>query len=394
MLDSALPGQILRLEDVISQCIDWTRAPVKILLAYGASRAGKGLILRVIANLLGRGNYSAVTLHQLAENRFMAAELFGKLGNIAGELKPDEVRDISLLKMLTGEDPIQADKKYGQTFSFYNKAFLAFSCNKLPPVNETTKAFVTRCAPFRFEVGHHGREDTTLDAKLTAEIPGILVRLVAAWQRRQERGNFLPVDEPTAIHFAQNIDHVARFLRDRTVPVEKVGDGVKRAELFDHWMAWCRDQNLAYAAKSSKQNIFEKVRNHGVEDKKDRGGTYRWMVAIRREDSDRVDDGKPDPADGKTTATDGNPSEKSAVTKTAANTKEVEERRQRRQPFFKTPESLKTPAEKAVDGSKVEKRYVKGAERLPSLPSFSGAAPVDFSQILFWRENSRKASVT
>jgi putative DNA primase/helicase len=148
LVNSALPGQLERLEDIISQMLDWTRCPTRILILYGASRAGKGLILRVIEWLMGRGNYSAVTLHQLADNRFMAAELFGKRANIAGELKPEEVRDISIIKMLTGGDPIQADKKFGATFTFYSRAFLAFSCNRLPPINETTKAFGARVAPF------------------------------------------------------------------------------------------------------------------------------------------------------------------------------------------------------------------------------------------------------
>ncbi len=289
LINSALPGQIERLEDVISQCIDWTQAPVKILILYGEARAGKGLILRVILWLLGANSCSAVTLHQLAENRFMAAELFGKRANVAGELKPDEVKDISLVKMLTGEDPIQADKKYGQTFSFFNYAFLAFSCNKLPPINETTKAFSSRVSPFRFTVGHNGKEDRSLGDKLKAELPGILVRLVQAWQRRKARGNFMPTDEATAEHFNENIDHVARFIRERTVPVEQLRDGMKRAELFNEFQMWCAEENLTMVARGSRNTFFEKVRNNGGTDGKDAKGINRWRYRLRRPGDDEKD---------------------------------------------------------------------------------------------------------
>ena len=370
LIEEALPGQLERLEDVISQALDWTRSPTKILLLYGASRAGKGLILRVLEQLMGRGNYSAVTLHQLAENRFMVAELHGKRANIAGELKPEEVKDISAVKMLTGEDPIQADKKYGATFTFYSYAFLAFSCNKLPPVNETTKAFTSRVAPFRFTKGYDGCEDLTLGAKLSAELPGILARLVKAWQRRQERGTFIPVDEATRAHFDENIDHVARFLSECTVRLDSANDGMRRSDLFPLWLEWCSDQNLLYAAKTSKQTFHEKVRNQGVNDGKDRKGIYRWPLKVRDGDSDTdgTDEG-PKPAvnanDGKKPAVN---EEKPAVAKSTANTGDSAKRRQRRQPSGKTTADEKTTAEKPSPdlptSPKVTERYGQGCQKV------------------------------
>ena len=347
LVSSAVPGQLERLEDVMSQALDWTRSPTKILLLYGASRAGKGLILRVLEQLMGRGNYSAVTLHQLAENRFMVAELYGKRANIAGELKPDEVKDISAVKMLTGEDPIQADKKYGKTFTFYSYAFLAFSCNKLPPINETTRAFTSRVAPFRFTVGHDGREDLSLAGKLSAELPGILVRLVEAWRRRQERGTFMPVDPATRAHFDENIDHVARFLALRTHPVDRPADGMKRSDLFPLWMDWCMEQNLTYVGKATtKQTFFEKVRNNGVKEGKDRRGTWRWALMANKGGEDDYGDGGVNPggplAPTDQKGSDGNPDvplteekagsgAKPASAESCAVTGEVAEGRQRRQ---------------------------------------------------------------
>jgi putative DNA primase/helicase len=45
---------------------------------------------------------SAVTLHQLAENKFMGAELYGKMLNVAADLSAAHVADTSLFKMLSG----------------------------------------------------------------------------------------------------------------------------------------------------------------------------------------------------------------------------------------------------------------------------------------------------
>ncbi len=49
------------------------------ILLYGEGRNGKGTLIRVLKALLGGHNCSTVGLHQLVENRFRAATLFGKL---------------------------------------------------------------------------------------------------------------------------------------------------------------------------------------------------------------------------------------------------------------------------------------------------------------------------
>jgi P4 family phage/plasmid primase-like protien len=390
LVESALPGQLERLEDVLSQALDWTRAPVKILLLYGASRAGKGLILRVLEQLMGRGNYSAVTLHQLADDRFMVAELYGKRANIAGELKPDEVRDISAVKMLTGEDPIQANKKYGSTFTFYSYAFLAFSCNKLPPINETTKAFTSRVAPFHFTVGHDGREDLTLAAKLRAELPGILVRLVKAWQRRDERGGFLPVDAATALHFGQNVDHVARFLAERTAPAERLADGLRRADLFSLWQQWCAEENLTLAARTSRNVFFEKVRNQGVRDGKDREGVYRWLVKAADNDLDGTNYSgiAPQvPEDGSDGTPNGSSEAQSSVRKVQAPTGESAPRRQKRQLSGETPKPKKSrPSQGVTTPPTSSERYGQGCLRtavIAVIPptAFTGEPPAGVTYI-------------
>lgn len=390
LINSALPGQIERLEDVISQCIDWTCAPVKILILYGAASGGKGTILRVILWLLGSRNCSAVTLHQLAENRFMGAELYGKRANIAGELKPEEVKDISLVKMLTGEDPIQADKKYGDTFSFFNYAFLAFSCNKLPPINETTKAFSKRSSPFHFEVGHAGEEDRTLGQRLRAELPGILVRLVKAWQARRARGNFIPTDKATSDHFNENIDHVARFLRERVRPVENLKEGLRRAELFDVFRQWCEEENLTLVARGSRNTFFEKVRNNGGLDRKDPRGEYRWFYKLRTPgddvDGDDVDENPPDgDKPGSFSAVDGNSISETAVAKPRTATGGSKGGRKLRQKAV-----AKTPNPLTNNKTGLKNCYGGGSSELPLLPypieapipvPFEGEAPAGITYI-------------
>ena len=56
------------------------------VLLLGSGRNGKGVLIRVLKRLLGARNCTTVRLHDLIENRFRAATLFGKLANLAGDL--------------------------------------------------------------------------------------------------------------------------------------------------------------------------------------------------------------------------------------------------------------------------------------------------------------------
>lgn len=48
--------------------------------------------------------------------------------------------------------------------------------------------------------------------------------------------HFLPVDMATALHFRQNVDHVARLIAERIAPAERPVDSLRRIELFDLWL--------------------------------------------------------------------------------------------------------------------------------------------------------------
>jgi putative DNA primase/helicase len=56
------------------------------ILLYGIGRNGKGTLIRVLKAPLGEETCSAVGLHDLVQNRFRAATLYGKLANLAGDL--------------------------------------------------------------------------------------------------------------------------------------------------------------------------------------------------------------------------------------------------------------------------------------------------------------------
>ena len=193
--------QAERLEEITATMLDPRRTPSKALVLFGPSRSGKGTWLRLMRDMVGRRNRSAVSLHQIADNRFAAANLYQKMLNTSGDISARHVTDLSIFKTLTGDDEITAERKYGEQFTFTNRALLAFSANELPTVSESSRAYFERIFPVKFEVYIGDRVDETIEKTMRTELPGILARWVRAWQRFAARGH--RYSAPTAGVFAE-----------------------------------------------------------------------------------------------------------------------------------------------------------------------------------------------
>lgn len=211
-LSEVIPDQAEDLEEVTAGMLDPSQTPTKAVFLYGPSRSGKSTFLRLMQAMAGQENTSAVTLHQLSTDRFTAANVFGKALNVASDMKAADVEDVSIFKMMTGNDPIQANRKYGSQFTFRNGALFAFGGNSLPAVAESSRAYSERVKPFKFAHSFAGREDPSIEDAMTEELPGILVRWVKAWQRRQARGAYLSTLPAVREEFEIGSDRVRQFV--------------------------------------------------------------------------------------------------------------------------------------------------------------------------------------
>ncbi len=88
----------------------------------GKPNSGKSTLLDLITEIVGKKYTSAVPLHKLHE-RFAVANLFGKKKlNVSGELNDSEIKDNSMIKILTGGgDEVAAEFK-GQDFFLFLRA--------------------------------------------------------------------------------------------------------------------------------------------------------------------------------------------------------------------------------------------------------------------------------
>lgn len=252
LIDSIGADQMDDLEETTSTMLDPSRTPTKAVFLFGPSRSGKSTYLRLMSQVAGSDNVSAITLHQLVEDQFAAADIYGKMLNAAADLSAAHVDDISLFKMLTGEDMIRGNRKYGGRFFFTNTALFAFSANELPTVGESSRAYSERIKPFKFDKSFAGRENPEIEAKMKEELSGIVRRWVAAWQRMNARGGYQATADAIQYEFEVRSDRVRQWVAERceitthhpdgrevvpgmVLPADQVTGKRDAAQAFNRW---------------------------------------------------------------------------------------------------------------------------------------------------------------
>jgi len=247
----------------------------KAVMLLGRGRNGKSVFLNVLTALVGAENISNRSLHKLEEDRFAAADLYGKLANVFADIGAGELSGSSLFKSITGGDRISAERKFQPAFSFTPYARLLFSANTPPPTSDSTDAFFDRwvVVPFgqRFRVGSEGGEapveNTNLLSELTTpqELSGLLNLALSGLERvRAQQGFTRGESTDLALkRFRTDVDSVAGFVNeDCTINMAHAPSGeiisTERKILYEAYQVWCEDNGKRAL---SAARFYERLRS-------------------------------------------------------------------------------------------------------------------------------------
>lgn len=213
----------------------------KIFLLYGEGGNGKGTLLRVIRAMLGRENYSSVSMHQLVDDRFATSGLYGKIANISGDLSSRFLADPQILKEITGGDSISASRKFGQSFEFVPYAVPIFASNEFFRTSDNSAGWRRRweVVEFNQRVDGGGAFDEQV---LLDDIPGIFNLAMDGLRRLMTRGRFAPPDAARdatdRLHDAA--DPFRLWLDDDEHVFLEPGDTAPCADVYRKYAGWCR----------------------------------------------------------------------------------------------------------------------------------------------------------
>lgn len=164
---------------------------------------------------------------------------------------------------MTGGDSVQAERKYGHSFTFRSFALPIFSANEAPHSRDQTEAWFERWIIIPMEWKSESEErDQNLTAKLTTreELEGLFLVAVESLRRLMERGRFEIPDavEKAGLSYREQIDTVAGWLAECCVFDRE--SKASRRDLYTSYLAWCRESG--YRTWLPKNAVFSRLRSH------------------------------------------------------------------------------------------------------------------------------------
>jgi len=270
------------IEEILGWCLIPDTSFETSIMLTGEGKNGKGVFLDVVGYLLGEANVSNVALQDLEENRFRAAELYGKLANTFADLDTRALISSSMFKMLTSGDRLTAERKFGQPFTFRSFAKLLFSANKIPSNRDRTYAFYRRWViiPFTHTFNGEGtnpQPDLGLRPKLQGELSGILNRALRGLERLVTNEAFTQsksVLEAKQAYIRSN-DNVRVFLEECVI-AEKDETIVKKEfrKVYEHW---CDRYGTRDVHDAAIKEALKKTIPNLDEWRKDKNSPWCWL---------------------------------------------------------------------------------------------------------------------
>lgn len=234
---------IRSLQQIFGYLISSDTEQQKLFSIVGPARSGKSTIGRILKALIGEDSVVNPTLSSL-ERPFGLAPLVGKSVAIIGDARlggrADQATVVERLLSISGEDPISVDRKNRDSINVRMRVRILLLSNELPRLYDTSGALASRFLILQTTKSFLGSEDTRLEAKLLAELPGILRWAVEGYHDLLETGRFItPAASEQAIADLEAISSPIKvFLRD--VCDVAPGNTIECEELYERWSEWCR----------------------------------------------------------------------------------------------------------------------------------------------------------
>jgi putative DNA primase/helicase len=236
------PDSIAALQEFFGYVISGRTDLHKILLLVGPMRAGKGIIARILKELIGVGNCAGPTVASLGTN-FGLSPLIGKPLAIISDARlggANVHQVVERLLSVSGEDMLTIDRKYREPWTgTLPTRFLVIS-NELPRFGDASGAIANRFVVLNLTQSWLGRENTALTTQLLPELPGILNWALDGLQRLVSQGQFTEPessrDAVVALH--DLVSPVAAFVRDRC---QRGAYSIPCKALYDAWKVWAEE---------------------------------------------------------------------------------------------------------------------------------------------------------
>lgn len=253
----------------------------KAIIFVGAGDTGKTTLLEVISYLLSTTNISTISLQKMSSDKFSAAHLYNKHGNLVDELSARDITDTGAFKVATGGGTVTGEYKFGNQFSFHNFSKFTFACNRIPDVQDTNdEAYFNRWMVVRFENTIKKAIPNFVDTLKTEEERSGLFNLAMEGLRRlldKKRFSYSHDAEGTKSEMMRNGSSIAMFASDMLLL--EYGEELTRDEMYDAYIDYCHKNKLSAQTKEMLGRRLHDYTNYISDGVTNNGKTRVWRNA-------------------------------------------------------------------------------------------------------------------
>ncbi len=267
--------------DITAQCV---------FVLHGMGANGKSVLLNTVRTLTGEyGEHTPIETFMVRNGNNMSndlARLRGARIVTATETNEGQRLNESLIKQVTGGEPITARFLREEFFSFQPTFKLWFSVNHKPRISGTDYGLWRRVRLLPFEVRFpegDPRRDEHLQDKLNAELPGILAWAVRGCHDWLERGFVLPSAVRLATEeYQRESDNIGEFIDECCVTGEEYS--IRARDLYQAYVTWSEGQG---ARPKSSTAFGIALTGKGFAAGHGFSGKTRHGIALLQQSSDR-----------------------------------------------------------------------------------------------------------
>ena len=224
------------------------------VIFHGKGRNGKSIMLMLLEAFVGEEMCSHVTPSEISgDDKFAAADMFGKLVNTIDDLGEKPLRNLGVFKSVVSGKKIRAQNKFERAFTFRPSVLCVFACNDVPPTADVSDAFFDRIRTISFLQTFDGKNDNKnlIDELTTAnELSGLFNITIKAVKQVLDCGSFsdaMTIEEKRrAYMYASN--PVVRFV-DELCDLSDPDVETPKDEVYGAYVLWSRDLRLTVRDK-------------------------------------------------------------------------------------------------------------------------------------------------
>ena len=238
------------LQEMFGYIVSGATSHQKILAIVGPKRAGKGVLGRLIAALVGRVNVCNPSLGSFGTN-FPLQPLIGKTLALMSDArlyaKANQKAIVEHMLRVSGEDDVNVARKNNTDWSGRLSARFMLLTNEVPRLADASGALAGRFVTLVLTRSFYDKEDPDLTDKLLTELPGILNWALDGWDRLHKQGHFtVPASSKEVMQELEYLSSpILKFIEEECFHTPEGGIAVD--ELFIAWTLWCGNEGRNFS---------------------------------------------------------------------------------------------------------------------------------------------------